>query len=326
MAQLTKLELLDRVLQGLRDGGWMPLVIEGKHPFLVRATNPERASFDLRVYIWNCTPGGGNRASDEFRIQFTSAVPHIHAKEATILLGWHDETQVFAAWDIAAHDGQTSSSPSAQIKEGTLQDAHNKAFATQVKDNEIVAAFRPIFIADYALSSASLHKTGTSHRDIALLNKLDTLTDEEIDEVANSKRRTVIRTIATKYRAVNFRNKVLGAYGHKCAFCQVQLALIDAAHIIPVSAPDSTDEIVNGIALCKLHHYAYDSNLVSFNDVYQIEISKSRCNELAAVKQNGGIANFREALTPMVQLPDNQALHPRAAYIRASRRIRGWRS
>jgi len=326
MAQLTKPELLDRVLQGLRDGGWMPLVIEGKHPFLVRAANPERASFDLRVYIWNCTHGGGNRAPDEFRIQVTSAVPHIHPKEATVLLGWHDDTQVFAAWDIAAHDGQASSSPSAQIKEGTLQDAHSKAFATQVKDNEIVAAFRPIFLADYALSSASLHKTGTSHRDIALLNKLDTLTDEEIDEVANSNRRTVIRTIATKYRAANFRDKVLGAYGHKCAFCQVQLALIDAAHIIPVSAPDSTDEIVNGIALCKLHHYAYDSNLVSFNEAYRIEVSESRCNELAAVKQNGGIAKFRNALTPMLQLPAKQALRPRAAYIRASRRIRGWRA
>lgn len=325
MAQLTKTELLDRVLQGLRDGGWMPLVIEGKHPFLLRVANNERDSFNLRVYIWNCTHGGGNRAPDEFRIQVTSAVPHIHPNEATVLLGWHDDTQVFAAWDIAAHDGQSSSSPSAQIKEKTLQDAHNKAFATQIKDNEIVAAFRPIFIADYALSRASLHKTGTSHRDIALLNKLDTLTDEEIDMVANSNRRTVIRTIATKYRSTKFRDKVLGAYGHKCAFCQVQLALIDAAHIIPVSEPDSTDEVVNGVALCKLHHFAYDSNLVSFNENYRIEVSESRCNALATVKQTGGIAKFREALLPRLQLPANQALRPKAAYIKASRRIRGWR-
>jgi len=325
MAQLSKLELRDNVLQGLRGGGWSPLVLEDDHPFLIRVVSSDQRSFDLRVYIWNCTHGGGNRAVDEFRIQVTSAVPRIRPEEVTVLLGWHEDTQVFAAWDIAAHNGQASSSPSAQIKVGTLRDARRNAFATQVKENEIVAAFRPIFLADYALSSANLHKTGKAQRDMALLNNLDTLTDDEIEEVADKTRRTIIRTIATKFRAANFRDNVLRAYGHKCAFCQVQLALLDAAHIIPVSAPNSTDEIVNGLALCKLHHFAYDSNLVSFDEAYRIQLSKRRLDELVAKGLDGGLSAFKSNIGTSLILPRNKAHHPKASYIEKSRLLRGWR-
>lgn len=324
MTQLTKPELLGNVLQGLRDSGWIPVVAQDKHPFLIRAASPDRDSFDLRVYIWNCTHGGGGRAADEFRIQVTNAVPHIHPKEVTVLLGWHDGTQVFAAWDIKAHDGQDSSSPSAQVKEGTLEAAHDKAFATQVKDNEIVAAFRPMYLADYALSSASLHKFGKAHRDMSLLNKLDTLTDDEIDDVAETTRRTVIRTIATKYRLAKFRDTVLGAYSHKCAFCQIQLSLLDAAHIIPVASPVSTDEVVNGVALCKLHHFAYDANLVSFDERYRIEISQSRVQALTASKLAGRLPEFQSAMGKTLLLPLNARQHPNPDYIKKSRRMRNW--
>jgi putative restriction endonuclease len=324
MAKLTKQELLGKLLQGLRDGGWMPIVVQDRHPFLIRVASPDRESFNLRIYIWNCTHGGGNRAADEFRIQMTSAVPHIHPKEVTVLLGWHSESEVFAAWDIKAHDGQDSSSPSAQIKEGTLEAAHVKAFASQVKGNEIVVAFRPMYLAEYALSSTSLHKTGKAHRDFSLLNDLDAVTDDEIDQVADTTRRTLIRTIVTKYRSAKFREKVLGAYGHKCAFCQIQLSLLDAAHIIPVASPDSTDEVVNGVALCKQHHYAYDSNLVSFNENYRIEISDTRVRTLTALHKIGGLVDFRGAMGRLIQLPRNRHEYPNPNYIRRSRRIRGW--
>lgn len=324
MTQLSKPELLSKVLQGLHDGGWLPVVVQDKHPFLIRAASPDRESFSLRVYIWNCTHGGGGRAADEFRIQVTSAVPHIHPKEVTVLLGWHDEAEVFAAWDIKAHDGQDSSSPSAQIKEGTLEAAHDKAFATQVKGNEIVVAFRPMYLADYALSSASLHKSGKAHRDLSLLNDLDAVTDDEIDDVADATRRTIIRTIVTKYRSAKFREKVLGAYGHKCAFCQIQLSLLDAAHIIPVASTDSTNEVTNGVALCKLHHYAYDSNLVSFNEQYQIELSSTQIKKLTLQKKINGLDGFKEALSQELLLPNNSKHHPNPAYIKKSRQIRQW--
>jgi putative restriction endonuclease len=324
MAKLTKKDLMEKVLQAIQVEGWLPFVVKHGHPFLVRATHPNGASVDFCTYIWNCTHGGHGRSAAEFRVQFTTP-PKRDVTSQTLLLGWHDDKQVFAAWDIDEHDGQSGSSSSAQIRENTLEDARESAFSVQVKENEIVVAFRPAFLIDYVLSSTSLHQGGPVHRDMALLNDLDALTDAQIDAVPNVQRRNIIRTITTKYRAQKFRGAVLGAYGHRCAFCRVQLSLLDAAHILPVSAPGSTDEIVNGIALCKLHHFAYDSNLVSFDTSYQIAVSKTRVAELQAASRHGGLAEFEAALNSSLHLPANLLHRPNLAYIKASRKARGWR-
>jgi putative restriction endonuclease len=39
-------------------------------------------------------------------------------------------------------------------------------------------------------------------------------------------------------------------------------ALLDAAHIIPDSQPDSQSVVPNGLALCKIHHSAFDANII----------------------------------------------------------------
>ncbi|VWD47696.1 hypothetical protein BCO19218_05890 [Burkholderia contaminans] len=242
-----------------------------------------------------------------------------------MLLGWHDETQVFAAWDILAHNGQNSASPSAQIKEGTLQAASAGTFATQAKENEVVVAFRPFLLVDYAQARRILHQTGRAHRDIRVLNNLGSLGDDEIAAIANGERQTVVKQIARKYRAANFSGKVLQAYGQRCAFCRIQLGLLDAAHIVPVSAPGSTDEIVNGVALCKLHHFAYDSNLIAFDHRYKVSISSARVMELSDADLGGGLKGFSEALGAALHLPDNPKHHPNPAYVKSALRIRGWR-
>jgi putative restriction endonuclease len=43
---------------------------------------------------------------------------------------------------------------------------------------------------------------------------------------------------------------------------RLPLKLPDAAHIVPVTFPDSTDEVTNGLGLCRLHHGAYDNGLL----------------------------------------------------------------
>lgn len=56
-----------------------------------------------------------------------------------------------------------------------------------------------------------------------------------------------------------FRFYVLKRYGSRCGACSiVDERLIQAAHIIPVSAGGS-DEPSNGIPLCPTHHLAFDS-------------------------------------------------------------------
>jgi putative restriction endonuclease len=153
---------------------------------------------------------------------------------------------------------------------------------------------------------------------------IDEVTDNDIAGISNPTRRLVIRKIITRYRAHSFRRNVLTAYKHRCAFCGVQLHLVDAAHILPVSADGSTDETSNGVALCKLHHFAYDSNLISFNERYQTEISKTRVNALIKEGKHKGLKQFSEALQPSLYIPRTESLQPRPQYVIRSRELRGW--
>lgn len=72
-----------------------------------------------------------------------------------------------------------------------------------------------------------------------------------------------------------FRIRVLSAYSVRCAVCGIERAeLLDAAHIIPDSYEHGVPEVSNGLALCKLHHAAYDRNLVGITGGYKIQLSK----------------------------------------------------
>ncbi|WP_394372553.1 HNH endonuclease [Ralstonia mannitolilytica] len=118
---------------------------------------------------------------------------------------------------------------------------------------------------------------------------------------------------------------MLAAYRHQCAFCCVQLGLLDAAHIIPVSAPGSTDEVANGVALCKLHHSAYDANLIAFDRQYKIHISKARLKDLSAANLSGGFKGFRDALGISLALPVDPKNYPNPTYVQSALKVRGWR-
>lgn len=65
-----------------------------------------------------------------------------------------------------------------------------------------------------------------------------------------------------------FSQRVRAAYGHRCAFCGAKLGAldgipsgIDAAHILAWAHHD-LDVVSNGIALCKLHHWAFDAGVL----------------------------------------------------------------
>ena len=183
-------------------------------------------------------------------MQITSVVPSISSNEATLLLGWHSGYGVFVAFDINKHNGQDSHSPSIQVKERVLQDAHQKSFSVYKRENgEIAVAFRPEFLVEYALNAKSLHEYGELDDELLFLNNLNTLSENELVTIKNQERRIIISQIARKYRESSFNKRVLGAYRHQCAVCGVQLQLIDAAHIIPVASDTSTDETRNGMGI-----------------------------------------------------------------------------
>ncbi|MBI1785198.1 HNH endonuclease [Candidatus Sumerlaeota bacterium] len=325
---LRKSELLDRVLAAIESSGWQALVVERNHPFLLRVFKRDEQGFlNLRLYIWNCTHGGKHRAEDEYRVQLTGVVPAAEKGETTLLLGWHEGYRVFVGFDIRKHKGQASASPSIQVKEGSLLNAHNHAFAAYDRANgEIAVCFRPEFIVSYAGNLAKLHGLSVKDKaEVKILNAVDEVGEDEIEAtIRNTERREVLASIKRKYREHDFRQRVLSAYASTCAFCGMQLKLVDAAHIVPVASDSSTDETTNGIALCSLHHRAYDQNLVNFDERYRIEVSDASVSELNKHNLAGGLVDFQAGLKSAIILPADKRDYPASVNIRNSRKVRMW--
>lgn len=322
----SRKDLLDRLLRAVADAGWKALILSEEKPFHLVLFREGTAGIEVFVYMWTCTHGGGEkRAQDEYRIQITGVVPEIQPTGITLLLGWHDGYDVFVGWDITKHAEQKTKSPSAQVKEDALSAAHNHAFSIHRKQNdEIVVALRPEMFVEYALNAVSLHQTGESTAEEAL-NAIDTITTEQIQEtIRDTTRRRIVSRIVRNYRAYDFRRRVLTAYENRCAACGIQLGLVEAAHIIPVADTASTDETSNGVAFCALHHSAFDSNLLSFDESYKFQVSETRSKHLIDTNLGGGLEQFTECLKTAVILPADKRDYPNPLYIVRAREVRRW--
>jgi putative restriction endonuclease len=79
----------------------------------------------------------------------------------------------------------------------------------------------------------------------------------------------------TKIRSYqpSFRSRLRHAYNSTCAICRLHhLELFDAAHIRPDGHPRGTPIVPNGITLCKLHHAAFDRNLLGIRPDFVVEV------------------------------------------------------
>jgi putative restriction endonuclease len=71
-----------------------------------------------------------------------------------------------------------------------------------------------------------------------------------------------------------FRAEVLLAYETKCAICRLKHGeLLDAAHIVPDSDSRGVAAVRNGLALCKIHHTAYDKQLLGISPDYEVHVN-----------------------------------------------------
>ncbi|MGY0500798.1 HNH endonuclease [Nocardia sp. FBN12] len=86
-----------------------------------------------------------------------------------------------------------------------------------------------------------------------------------------------------------FRSQVLIAYKKRCAVCRLgRPELLEAAHIIPDNAAHGVAEIPNGLSLCRIHHSAFDSNLVGFSPDLEVHVGPA----LMAAENEGPILKF----------------------------------
>ena len=90
------------------------------------------------------------------------------------------------------------------------------------------------------------------------------------------KRAYATRIIRQRLHQVTFRERVIRAYQERCALCLLRhQELLDAAHITPDTAEAGDPVVSNGIALCKLHHAAFDRMFFAIRPDYRIEVRPS---------------------------------------------------
>jgi putative restriction endonuclease len=121
------------------------------------------------------------------------------------------------------------------------------------------------------------------------------------------------RQVKVRLHQHRFRELVLGAYGHRCTICRIaHVPLLDAAHILPDRDQRGLPEVPNGLSLCKIHHTAYDVNILGITPGFQVEIRKDILKERDGPMLKHGLQELDGA---RLGLPRSHADRPNPAYL-----------
>ncbi|QAY69632.1 HNH endonuclease [Xylanimonas protaetiae] len=104
---------------------------------------------------------------------------------------------------------------------------------------------------------------------------------KDVREMAPAQREYALRLAKQRLHQPAFRTRVMVAYETQCAVCQLKHgALLDAAHIVPDGHEMGSPTVSNGLALCKIHHAAYDQNMLGVTPDYEVRIAVDLLNEI----------------------------------------------
>src|SRR5207244_3409895 len=123
-------------------------------------------------------------------------------------------------------------------------------------------------LVNYVANAEELHRLGSSASMYGLLTRAsahEEIPDRELAHLPQERRR-IVSTVRRLSRAASFCQTVLTAYVNRCAVTRMQLRLVDAAHILPVGAQESTDDVRNGLALSPTYHRAFDNALIFLDE------------------------------------------------------------
>ena len=105
----------------------------------------------------------------------------------------------------------------------------------------------------------------------------------DVRDLAEPQRQYAVRLAKQRLHQPAFRTRVLLAYATRCAVCSLRHgSLLDAAHIVPDGNddPPGLPTTPNGLALCKIHHAAYDQNMLGVSPDYRVAINRDLLEEV----------------------------------------------
>jgi putative restriction endonuclease len=141
---------------------------------------------------------------------------------------------------------------------------------------EVRATLRDVLIEAYfspELRLVLVEQSATNHEAFQYSEELLQRDYGKVAEVLTEQ-----ETYRPAARDQGFRRAITMAYAHRCALCGIRVLTLDghtaveASHIIPWSLSQD-DRPANGMALCRLCHWAFDEGLLSVSTNYGIATS-----------------------------------------------------
>jgi len=145
----------------------------------------------------------------------------------------------------------------------------------------------------------------------------------DLSQLAAPQRAYVARLTNARLHQPVFRARVLRAYDDRCAVCRLHHPeLLDAAHIIPDGEPDGQPVVPNGLSLCKIHHAAYDADLIGVRPDLVVDVQPRLLTESDGPMLRHGLQEMSGVRliipTRRAAQPDPQRLEVRYERFRAA--------
>ncbi|PYO45652.1 MAG: HNH endonuclease [Gemmatimonadetes bacterium] len=120
-----------------------------------------------------------------------------------------------------------------------------------------------------------------------------------------ARRQYITAVVRRRLHQRSFRQRVLRAYQLCCAVCRLRHdELLEASHILPDGHPRGEPIVPNGLALCKLHHAAFDSYIIGVTPDLEVKVRVDVLEEIDGPMLLHGLQGF-EGRKILVPRPDH---------------------
>lgn len=114
-----------------------------------------------------------------------------------------------------------------------------------------------------------------------------------VGPVSELERRYAEALIRRRVHQPRFSAQVRLAYQDHCAICKLELpALLDAAHILGDKHERGQPVVPNGLTLCKIHHAAFDANILGITPDYVVHVNQEVLQQIDGPMLRHGIQDM----------------------------------
>lgn len=306
---------------------------ENEQPFRFNVMGKEFGVIVIWVYARALTPAArANR--DEYRIQIKRADLPMALNQIgpTLLLGYYSPEDFFVGFDPTTVPIGAKTQLSVGYVSLRVMKRSKREGMTFDRDRRgrIAVGVRGDMLVAYALNAVDIHHVADDDELLQLLQtaagafKDHSRSADDLEQritKLSDRRKRLLRRVRLFSRDGGFRDRVLSAYESRCAVSGMQLGLVDAAHILPVCAPGSTDMVNNGVPLLPNYHRAFDTGLIFLTDDYVMKINEPRARSLNDEGLSRGLQEFRQTLGK-IRLPTERHHWPDPNMIKQANAVR----